>query len=213
MGFLPASWVIGTRRSHKKNWTNWCKCVRHTTIGKGCHRVLHYKGSMVKTSYWYHYPNLSSVYKNINFETGLFTEIHCAMPVHLKAQGASWPRYWLCNLLKSHKRQIHKIALQKGIEFNLIPSYSSTFEEVWETTVKRIKYRWKRVFAKKSYSSATQYLLTKVETVPNLRHLIKLSSNSNDYCCLSHGQFFIGSVLIMYSENNLIDTSMGFTRE
>ncbi|XP_049876780.1 uncharacterized protein LOC126374292 isoform X2 [Pectinophora gossypiella] len=101
-----------------------------------------------------------------------------------------------------HQAKLHAFSSQRGITFHFVPCYSPTFAGLAEAGVKSMKFHLKRVVqtAILTYEELNT-VLCQIESILNSRPLMPLSSDINDYSCLTPGHFLIGTALNAYPES------------
>ncbi|GFV31501.1 integrase catalytic domain-containing protein [Trichonephila clavipes] len=94
----------------------------------------------------------------------------------------------------------------EGIEWKFIPPRAPFFGDLWEASVKSIKYHLKRVVSG-SNLTYEEFLTVciQIEGILNSRPLCPLSSNSDDLNALTPAHFLIGRSMTSVVEPNLIE--------
>lgn len=101
----------------------------------------------------------------------------------------------------THQKQVYDFAAQKGINFHFLPCYSPNFAGLAEAGVKSMKFHLKRVMQTSSLTyEELNTLLCQIEAVLNSRPLMPLSTDKNDFSCITPGHFLIGAPLNSYPE-------------
>lgn len=105
---------------------------------------------------------------------------------------------------RSHQTTVQAYALEKGIQFHFIPSYSPVFGGLWESGVKSVKHHLKRVIGKALLTyEQLNTVLVEIEGVLNSRPLTAVTSDPNDFSYLSPGHFLTGAPLNTIPEHGL----------
>ncbi|GFX85317.1 uncharacterized protein TNCV_3606201 [Trichonephila clavipes] len=96
--------------------------------------------------------------------------------------------------------------LLRGIEWKFIPPRAPSFGDLWEASVKSIKYHLRRVVSG-SNLTYDEFLTVciQIEGILNSRPLCPLSSNSDDLNALTPAHFLIGRSMTSVVEPNLIE--------
>ncbi|KMQ88602.1 hypothetical protein RF55_11884 [Lasius niger] len=94
---------------------------------------------------------------------------------------------------------------EQGIDWSFIPAYSPHFGGLWEAGIKSVKHHLKRVAANALLTFEEFYtLLVQIEAILNSRPLTPLSSDPNDFSCLTPAHFLIGRPFNAVSDPNVL---------
>ncbi|XP_071057038.1 uncharacterized protein [Onthophagus taurus] len=89
----------------------------------------------------------------------------------------------------------------KGVIWHFIPARSPHFGEIWEATVRRVKYHLIRTIGNERLTYETfSTVLIQIESILNSRPLLPLSSDPQDLELLTPGHFLIGAALLAVPE-------------
>jgi hypothetical protein len=109
-------------------------------------------------------------------------------------------------LKEESTEHISNFAVQQGIIFHFIPTCSPHMGGIWETRVKSMKFRLRRVVGNAKLTFEEFYtLLGQVEAVLNSRPVCPLSNNPDNLQVLTPGHFLICTSLLALPDHNVID--------
>ncbi|XP_050307513.1 uncharacterized protein LOC126744199 [Anthonomus grandis grandis] len=112
---------------------------------------------------------------------------------------------YLCNLKLNGEENKDNLVFKK---WKFIPPNSPHWGGLWEAGIKATKTFLKKIVGDNQLSfEEFSMVLAQIEAILNSRPLCPVSSDPNDFCCLTPSHFLIGEPLTSYPERDLLSVS------